>query len=263
MSDYRRRLWAFSTSDGDDDTGALVGSVADDGVATLRVYGPVDEWGGPSSVSAADVAAALDALPDGVTEIRLRINSPGGDVFEAVAIANLLLSYPARVVAMVDGVAASAASVLAVSADETIMGEGATLMVHDAWGLCVGNAAEMVTMSGLLDKMSGQIAGWYDRKAGGGVERWRAAMAVESWFTAEEAVDAGLADSVGSPVMPARVFDTSMYRFENRAAAPAPKLVATGPAPVAGTGGGDPPAVVGVTEGGDVWLRPHLTHLMV
>jgi ATP-dependent Clp endopeptidase proteolytic subunit ClpP len=194
--------------------------------AVLRLYDPVDSWDEFYGVSAKEFAQALDELPSNITEIRLHINSPGGDVFDGVAIVNALRSHPARVVAVVDGLAASAASFIATSADETIMSPNSELMIHDAWGLCVGNAAEMIAMAEMLDHISVNIATMYADKAGGTVDEWRAAMEKESWYSADEAVAAGLADSVGGPAAPdaeaSARYDLSIFTYAGRSAAPAP-----------------------------------------
>ena len=162
----------------------------------------------------------------------MRINSPGGEVFEAVAIMNLLRDHSARITARVDGLAASAASFLAVSADETIMGGNTELMIHDAWGLAIGNAGDMRQYADLLDKTSNDIAAVYAAKAGGGVDAWRNYMLAESWFDAQEAVDLGLADSVNTGEAPSEdetaaaasmKFDTAtLFAHAGRADAPAP-----------------------------------------
>lgn len=201
--------------------------------ATLYLYGPIDSWGGPWGVSAAEVAQALATLPSGTSDLTLRINSPGGEVFEAVAIMNLLRDHSARITARVDGLAASAASFLAVSADETIMGGNTELMIHDAWGLAIGNAADMRTYADLLDRTSNDIASVYEAKAGGGVQQWRDYMLAETWLTAQEAVDLGLADSVNtgaaepaeeSTAAAARMqFDTeTLFQYSGREQAPTP-----------------------------------------
>lgn len=201
----------------------LAPEAADDGSHSLRLYDPIDSWGGDWGVSAKEFAAALSAIPKDAKEIRLHINSPGGEVFEAVAILNQLRQHSARVVAVVDGLAASAASFLATGADETIMAPNTQLMIHDAWGLCVGNAADMRGLADLLDRLSNNIAEVYADKAGGSVEDWRTAMLAESWYSAEEAVAAGLADSVaGEPATAKASFDLSRFRHQGRAEAPAP-----------------------------------------
>ena len=200
-------------------------SALDGTTAVLRLYDPVDSYGEFWGVSAKEFAQALDDLPSNITEIRLHINSPGGDVFDGVAIVNTLRAHSARVVAVVDGIAASAASFIAAAADETLMAPNSELMIHDAWGLCVGNAAEMQQMAEMLDHISDNIASIYAAKAGGTVADWRAAMAKETWYSAEEAVAAGLADAVqelAAPVAAQNRHDLSIFTYAGRAAAPAP-----------------------------------------
>ena len=112
-------------------------------IATIRLYGPIDSWGGFWGISAKDVGGVLDALPDSVTQIILRINSPGGHVFEGISIKNLLRAHKAKVTAVVDGLAASAASVIAAGADETVMSPGTQMMIHCTSTIVWGNAADM------------------------------------------------------------------------------------------------------------------------
>jgi ATP-dependent Clp endopeptidase proteolytic subunit ClpP len=193
-----------------------------DGVAVLRLYDPIDSWGEDWGVSAKEFAQTLDSLQD-VNEIRLHINSPGGEVFEGIAIMNLLRNYDAKVVAIVDGIAASAASFVAAGADEVVMARNAELMIHDAWGICIGNAADMRSLAGNLDHLSDNIASVYAEKAGGTVQEWRAHMVAETWYSAEEAVAAGLADSIQAAVAaPKNRFDLTVFQYEGRKAAPAP-----------------------------------------
>lgn len=200
---------------------------AADGVASLRLYDPIDSWGGEWGVSAKEFAASLDALPDDTSEIRLHINSPGGEVYEGITMLNALRNHRARVVAVVDGLAASAASFLAAGADEVVMGRNSQLMIHDAWGLGIGNAEDMREIASRLDKISDNIASVYADKAGGSVADWRAAMLAETWYSADEAVAAGLADRVEEHEQPARsTFDLSAFQFSGRDQAPPPAPVA-------------------------------------
>lgn len=189
--------------------------------ATIRLYDPIDSWGGWWGMSAAEVADAIDKLPAEVTEIRLLINSPGGDVFDGVAITNILGAHPARIVAVVQGIAASAASFIATSADELVMNPGSMLMVHGASGSVWGWAEDMRQMAALLDQISDNIAGMYAAKAGGTAAEWRTKMLAETWYTADEAVAAGLADSVGAALSAdaptdAQVDDDPSPFFDNR-----------------------------------------------
>lgn len=171
------------------------GSVGDDGVATIRLYDPIDSWGDFWGVSAREMLETLDGLTD-VSQINLHINSPGGEVFEAIAILNALRQHPAEVTAIVDGVAASAASFIAAGADRLVMSKNTELMIHDAWGIEVGPAAAMEEMADRLNQMSNNIASIYAEKAGTPIEDWRKAMLDETWYSADDAVEAGLADEV-------------------------------------------------------------------
>ena len=209
-----------------------------DHVAEMFLYDPIDSWGGPWGVSAKEFADALAQLPEGVTEIRLHINSPGGEVWDAMAIVNQLRRHDARVVAVVDGVAASAASIVAVTADETIMGIGAQMMVHDAWNVAIGNEADMLAMATRLGKSSDTLAGIYATKAGGSAQEWREVMRDETWYSAIEAVEAGLADSAvggdaddSAKALAAVPDGFPLFRYGGRAQAPAPRMVARSAAP--------------------------------
>jgi ATP-dependent protease ClpP protease subunit len=172
--------------------------------ATIRVYGPIDSWGGIWGVSSQEVSAALDALPAGIDSIQLRINSPGGEVFEAMAILNMLRAHPARTVAVVDGIAASASSFLAAGCDETVMSPGTQMMIHDARTFAYGPPKVMRKVAEVLDSLSDSAADLYAEAAGGDAAAWRALMGDETWYTAKEAVAAGLADSVA--VVPDEAF---------------------------------------------------------
>lgn len=179
----------------------VVDAVELDSPAELYIYDAIDSWGGPWGVSASDVAAALSGIR--ASNIALHLNSPGGDYFEGVAIYNLLAAHAGTITVHVDGLAASAASVIAMAGERIVMGQGAQLMIHDAASFAIGNAADLRETADLLDKISDDIAGFYARKAGGDAETWRAAMRVETWFSADEAVAAGLADEVTTAPAPA------------------------------------------------------------
>lgn len=209
---------------------SVLASETVDGVASMRLYDPIDSWGGEWGVSAKEFVAALDALPSDTATIRLHINSPGGEVYEGITMLNALRNHKARVVAVVDGLAASAASFLAAGADEVVMGRNSQLMIHDAWGMGIGNAEVMRDLAGRLDKISDNIASVYAAKGGGTVEDWRAAMLAETWYSDEEAVAAGLADRIEEPPAveaPVKAeFDLSVFQFAGREQAPPPAPVA-------------------------------------
>ena len=212
------------------------------GTAVLRLYDPIDWDGGFWGVSAKEFTAVLDELGDDVDTIELHVNSPGGMVWDGLAIMNALRQHQARVVVIVDGIAASAASFIAMAGDEVVMAQGAEMMIHSPFGLCVGNAQDMAKMAKDLDHETDNLARIYQSKAGGELDDWRAAMAAETWYSAEEAVAAGLADRVldqPAPDQPKARFDLSVFAFAGRDKAPAPKPSSASAAEHAAAGGTD------------------------
>lgn len=160
----------------------------------------MDEIGywGTTAQNFVDELLAIDT-----STIELHVNSPGGDVFDGLAIMNALADHPATVNVVVDGLAASAASFIAMAGDSVKMNRGSQLMIHDALGFCVGNAADMEEMMTLLGRISDTIAGIYADRAGGKADDWRELMRAETWYSATEAADAGLADeAVSGPKNP-------------------------------------------------------------
>lgn len=158
--------------------------------AEIFIY---DEIGGSFGVSAIDFVEDLGKITD--DNITVRINSPGGSVFDAVAIYNALIQHPASITTRVDAIAASAASIIAMAGDTIEMMVGSQLMIHDAMGVEMGNAKDMREMATFLDRQSDNLASIYAAK-GGDKQDWRAMMLAETWMFAQEAVDFGLADSV-------------------------------------------------------------------
>jgi ATP-dependent protease ClpP protease subunit len=175
-----------------------------------------DEVGGWLGATADQFIADLRGVT--APNLRVRINSPGGSVFEGIAIANALRSHPANVTVQVDGIAASIASVIAMAGDRIEMAPNTMLMIHDASGLCMGNAADMQEMAELLDLISDNIADAYAQRAGGTRDQWRALMRAETWYLPEDAVTAGLADEAvqtpkqGDPTAPAEEDEPDMAR---------------------------------------------------
>jgi ATP-dependent protease ClpP protease subunit len=172
----------------------------------------------------------VETLNDTTGDVHVRLNSPGGDVFEGIAMMNALRRYDGKVTAFVDGLAASAASIVAMGADELVMARQSELMIHDAWGIGIGNADEMQQLADDLSRASDNLASAYADKAGGSVASWRKAMKAETWYSDKEAVAAGLADRVEqsktvSDKAKAR-FNLSLFAYAGRAEAPEPYLPA-------------------------------------
>jgi ATP-dependent Clp protease, protease subunit len=132
------------------------------------------------------------------TSIHLRINCPGGSVFAARAMETALREHPANITVHIDGVAASAATFIAMAGDSIIMSEGAMFMIHKAWGFAMGNSDDMVDTAGLLEKIDGTLADTYARKTGMDKEKCLDMMRAETWMTAAEALEAGFVDSIAA-----------------------------------------------------------------
>jgi ATP-dependent protease ClpP protease subunit len=177
----------------------------------VDVYDDIGEGGWFSEgLTAKSFANTLSGV-SGALEVH--INSGGGDVFDGLAIKNALEAHSGPVTTVVDGIAASIASVIAMAGTERVMMPGSMLMIHDALSFAGGNAAELTKMAQTLDEVSDNLAGVYARAAGGMPEQWRAAMKEETWYTADQAVEAGLATRVGGAgaVLPVG-FDVAAYR---------------------------------------------------
>lgn len=159
-------------------------------VAEVAIYDEIGFWG----VTASDFVRDIQGVT--AKSLTLHINSPGGDVFDGIAILNALRQHPATVNVVVDGLAASAASFIAMAGDTVAMAPNAMLMIHEASGLVIGNAQDMRELADLLDKTSSNIASVYAQRAGGDPETWRTAMRAETWYSDQEAVDAHLADQI-------------------------------------------------------------------
>lgn len=157
--------------------------------------------------------------------ITVRINSSGGNVFDAIAMANALRDHPASVTTIVDGLAASAASFIATSGDEVVMNRNSEMMIHNPKAVAAGGANDMRTLADRLDAVRDNIASMYVARAGGTVEQWRDVMAAETWYSADEAVQAGLADRVSDQPAVMNSHDYSMFTYAGRAAAPEPTIV--------------------------------------
>jgi ATP-dependent protease ClpP protease subunit len=227
---------------------------ADADTAVIHLYDEIGYWG-TSAQAFVDELKAITA-----PAIDLHINSPGGEVFDGIAIHTCLLAHAATVNVYIDGLAASAASFIAMAGDRITMARNATMMIHEASGICIGNAGDMRQLADLLEKLDGTIADIYAQRAGGSVEGWREAMAAETWYTAAEAVAAGLADEQTNPdspadddpapdepapdepapadAEPADTWDLSVFRYAGRDQAPAPAPIdRTPPEPDPASGG--------------------------
>lgn len=188
MTRARERIQALAPAPADAQPWYQLNAKGDD--VTVWLHDEIGYWGRTS----ADFTAELNGYRG--KALRVHINSPGGDVFDAIAIFNVLASWPKKVTTHIDALAASAASFIALAGDHVVMEPTAMVMIHDAHTIGAGNAADLREQADLLDQCSDIIAGIYAAKAGGTVKDWRKKMAKDAWFTASEALDAGLVDEV-------------------------------------------------------------------
>ncbi|MEZ0147962.1 MAG: head maturation protease, ClpP-related [Candidatus Reddybacter sp.] len=157
----------------------------------IWLYDVIDPWWG---VSAESISKALDGF-DG-KPVDLYINSPGGDVFEGRAMQTRLKAYSGEVTAHIDGIAASAATTVALGADKRVIADGAFFMVHNSWTIAFGNKSEMRKTADLLEQIDNAIGADYATATGESRDTITAWMDDETWFDAQAALDKGFANSI-------------------------------------------------------------------
>ncbi|OHT19917.1 head maturation protease, ClpP-related [Edaphosphingomonas haloaromaticamans] len=204
-----RKLFALARDNAG--RGSGIRSEASGDSATIYIYDVIDAYWG---VSAADVAAELSKIT--AKNLTVRINTPGGDVFEARAIMTLLVEHPAKITAKIDGVAASAGSVIALAAETVEIADGGFYMIHKGWTFVMGNADDLRTTAGLLDKIDASLIADYVAKTGKDAAEIETLMKAETWFSAEEAVAAGFVDAImpttaAKAKANARAFNLAIY----------------------------------------------------
>ena len=180
------------------------------GHAEILIYGEIglDFFG--EGIAAEGLVKELAELD--VATLDVRINSVGGQVFEGLAIFNALDRHPAKVTTHIDGMAASIASIVALAGDEVRIAENAFMMIHNAHGIQLGNASDMRSMAEILEKLDGSLAATYVGRTGKSEKVIRAMMDEETWFNAEEALEAGMVDTVVEAMDVAASFDLSKFR---------------------------------------------------
>lgn len=186
----------------------------------ILLYDEIGYWG----ITAKEFNTALAGIT--TANIRVRINSPGGDVFDGLAIYNALNGWKGNVDCVVDGLAASAASFIAMAGDTVRIHDSAMLMIHRAWGFAVGNEADMTDMAKTLQKIDGQLADIYAKQTGKKSEAMLALMTGDAdgtWFTAQEAADLGLVDEI---IDPDAEQDNNPVQPEQQDSAPEPDPIA-------------------------------------
>jgi ATP-dependent Clp endopeptidase proteolytic subunit ClpP len=167
-------------------------------------------------VTASGVSAELKRLAAG-DDLTIRLNSFGGDVFDGLTIYQRVKEHKGRVTVMIDGIAASIASVIAMAGDEIVIAEHGEIMIHDAWTVAAGNASDLRSVADRLEAASTQIAGIYQRRTGRDMEQVRAWMASDFYFGADAAVANGFADRVMGGERMAAKADLTRPHFRNEA----------------------------------------------
>ena len=186
-----------------------------DDVAEISIFGDIGEswWG--DSVTAADFKKDFDAIKDS-KEIHVLVNSYGGDVFEGIAIYNIIASERPKVSVEVLGIAASAASIIALAGASLVIDESAMFMIHNVWTFAAGDANDFRKVADELDKIGGQLVNIYERHSDLSAGEIQEFMDEETWFTADEAVEHGFADeSVEHEAAAASVSIDSKYAYKH------------------------------------------------
>ena len=189
----------------------LIKAKAND-TAEISIYDEIGFWG----VSAASFAQDLKDCGNNLKQINLHIHSPGGDVFDGIAIYNLLKNHPANVTVYIDGLAASMASVIAMAGNEVIMPENAMMMIHKPWGIQGGDAEDMRKYADLLDKVENTLIPAYASKTGKTPEELAEMLSAETWLNGKECVEQGFADKLAEPLVAmASIKSRKLEDFEN------------------------------------------------
>lgn len=184
-----------------------------DGEATIWIYDPI---GGTfeGGITAKGIRDKLHNMR-GVTRLTIRINSPGGEVDDAIAIHTLLSAHDAEKVVKVDGIAASAAATIAMVGDSVHVAPGGIMMVHNPWSIVMGDHRALMHAATVSEKYRNNTAEIYARRTGRKITDIVEAMDSETWFTASEAVEWGLADELGPAPDSVPVVDMELFPYKN------------------------------------------------
>jgi ATP-dependent protease ClpP protease subunit len=210
------------------------------GEAEVLIYDEIGAYG----ITAKAFVAALK--PHAGKPIRLRVKSPGGSVFDAVAIYNALKGHPRKVTASIEGLAASAASVIVMAAKEILAAGNSFLMLHNPRRLCLGDADAMRQMADLLDRVRVPLVAAY-RRSGKSDAEIEALMSAETWYSADEAKDNGFVDHVDQPIEVAVKFDLAKFGYRHP---PQPSAASTWDRCSPASSGAGPPRVLGTVSRG-------------
>jgi len=179
---------------------------ATDAVAEVYIFDEIGAYG----ITAQDFISEMKEYKD--TPVNLRINCIGGDVFDGMAMYNIIKKREAKTTAYIEGIAASMGSVIALAADEVVMAENSLFMIHNAWGGAMGEAEDMRKTASILEKISGEIANIYERKTRLSLNRIVEMMDKETWLNASEAYELGFIDLISDSIKVAAKYDVSKFK---------------------------------------------------
>ena len=179
---------------------------ATDAVAEVYIFDEIGAYG----ITAQDFISEMKEYKD--TPVNLRINCIGGDVFDGMAMYNIIKKREAKTTAYIEGIAASMGSVIALAADEVVMAENSLFMIHNAWGGAMGEAEDMRKTASILEKISGEIANIYERKTRLSLNRIIEMMDKETWLNANEAYELGFIDLISDSIKVAAKYDVSKFK---------------------------------------------------
>ena len=174
--------------------------------ADVYIFDEIGMYG----VTAQDFIGEIKDLKD--TPINLRINSLGGDVFNGMAIYNVIKKRESRTTVYIEGIAASVATIIALGADEVVMSENSLFMIHNAWGGTMGDSKDMRKSADTLDKISNELTEIYMKKTGLSYDRITEMMDEETWLSAEEAYEFGFVDTISDSIKVAAKYDVSKFK---------------------------------------------------
>ncbi len=167
---------------------------------------------GPDWLGMVNAKSLKEQMPADKDPLTLRINSPGGSVVEAQAIYNLIAGRSGETTVKIDGLSASAASYIMLAGDNIEIAENAMVMIHNAWSIAMGNAEDLRNSAAVLDKFDEVLLAGYVARGKKSRDEFAEAMKAETWFSASEAVEWGLADAMGQPLKVAACVAPGRYR---------------------------------------------------
>ena len=174
--------------------------------ADVYIFDEIGTYG----ITAQEFITDIKDLKD--TPINLRINSLGGDVFDGMAMYNVIKRRAAKTTVYIEGIAASIATIISLGADEVVMAENSLFMIHNAWGGTMGEAKDMRKTADTLEKITGELTDIYRKKTGLSYDALAEMMDEETWLNANEALEMGFIDTISDSIKVAAKYDVSKFK---------------------------------------------------